>query len=38
MAGLARAVGESLHRPGIDLIRVSVDREHDLAVRAQMEG
>lgn len=38
MAGLTRAVGESLHRPGIDLIRVSVDRGHDLAVRAQMEG
>lgn len=31
------AAGEALERPGIDLIRVPVDRAYDLKVRAQLE-
>ena len=31
------AAGEALERPGIDLIRVPVDRAYDLRVRAQLE-
>lgn len=34
---LNSAAGEALERPGVDLIRVPVDRRHDLKVRAQLE-
>lgn len=34
---LKRAAGEALERPGVDLIRIPVDRRHDLKVRAQLE-
>lgn len=38
LASLAGLASEALDRPGIDLIRVPVDRGHDLEVRAQLEG
>lgn len=34
---LKSAAGEALERPGVDLIRVPVDRRHDLKVRTQLE-
>lgn len=37
MLSLAKLVDEALGRSGVDLIRVPVDRAHDLGVRAQME-
>lgn len=35
---LQRLATEALARPGLDLIRVEVDRADDLAVRSQLEG
>jgi 2-succinyl-5-enolpyruvyl-6-hydroxy-3-cyclohexene-1-carboxylate synthase len=35
---LQRLVAASLDRHGVDLIRVPVDRRHDLEVRAQLDG
>lgn len=35
---LDRLAREGLARPGIDLIRVPVDRQHDLEMRAQLDG
>ena len=35
---LVSLVGETLPRPGLDLIRVPVDRSHDLQVRSQLDG
>lgn len=35
---LRQMVGQSLDRPGVDLIRVPVDRAHDLQVRGQLDS
>lgn len=35
---LEHLVGDSLSRPGVDLIRVEVDRARDLAMRAQLDS
>lgn len=37
-AALVRLTDEALDRPGVDLIRVPVDRAHDLGVRSQLDG